>query len=320
MTRRISYWSFSFAIALVSGIVLAPYFSFLVPFLIVSIITTAIGSGAFEGTLDDKNCGINTFLTSIFTAVVFIIVAIIMFIAPQVIYRDVHFAWLIVLSIISAIPMVIIASINISEYNWKSNIFGTFSIIVNILATALIITAIIVSINTTYHISKAEDMDVLANAPESNETAFILENDIDFTGKNTRWFGKKKNFKGVFNGQGHTLSNIEIYYDKVKDVPYGDLYNFDEETQIYGMVRKNTGVIMNLNFDSCSFILECDKQSAIICMPAGYLQGSGKVLNCTATNCYLQKEQQSYPISANPEDAKLYFEYKDMLEDILGEN
>lgn len=310
MTRRLAYWASALIISFIAGIALSACFNFFVPFLIIITVFSSVGMNANEGILDDDG-GFPTFFTSLWPGLFLIVVAIMLFVNPKIVYRDVHCAWIIIIPIFSVMFATFFKPMMLEEdYDWSKPGYGIASIIINVAAVIAVIVAVIVSVNSTYHITEADDMHVLANAPQSKKTVFILENDIDFSGENTRWFGKKRKFKGVFDGQGYTLSNIEMGYQRktwriqsARKLGYKSL----GVKRAYGMVRKNVGVIKNLNFENCSLNLKCNKDKAVVCMTASYRTSKGTVSNCNAYNCYVQRDTYKYKVEADPNDAIINF-------------
>ena len=144
MTRRITSLSLFAAIMLAVSFALVNVFSFIVPFIIISIFVTLMGVTFSDEILDDEDRGGLTFFISIFTAICLIAIAVLIFVKPDIIYRDVHFGWLIALSVLSAIIM--LSGVMSFEGEWDADSFMFISIIVNIASVVVILVAVIVSL------------------------------------------------------------------------------------------------------------------------------------------------------------------------------
>lgn len=219
-----------------------------------------------------------------------LIYGVILLISPLTAYKLLHYGWVIGLFI--GIPIVSLIATIIMKSNQlitgkTTALFSVWSI----LLIPIMIIGVVTSMNATYRISTAEDMKAFGNAPTNYDTVFILENDIDFKGKDVGWFGGQKDFKGVFDGQGYTLYNIELNA-KCKKLSDGS-----REPQGLGFVRENSGIIKNVNFRDCKFSIQ-PKHSSIINfdMYFGVLaaeNSSGKIYNCDIIDC-----QARYTISS----------------------
>ena len=179
----------------------------------------------------------------------FIAVGVLLLIEPMLVYKVIHFGWIIGLFIVC--PAILFGLTHLMEDAKKMH--TAVAICYYIVCVALIplmIVGVITSQSATYEIYTAEDMKVLGNAPITYDTAFLLQDDIDFTDEDvSSWFGRRKEFEGIFDGNGYTLSNI-VLKTKDKKIEYGS-----ETTFGFGFVRTNIGVIRNLNFENCRFTI-----------------------------------------------------------------
>lgn len=221
-------WLFLF-VGVVGGLLLAPIWYF------ISHTKSSISSKVFLWTI-------------VTLMAILYIFGIILLINPMVIYKMLHYGWIIGLFIGIAVLGLIITIVWRHNLSINKGVTALMSI-GSIGLIPVMILGVVLSLNATYYISKAEDMKVLANAPTNYNTAFVLENDIDFTDKDVSWFGGQKKFEGIFDGQGYTLSNIHVK-TKCKSMNSGS-----DSHQGLGFVRENWGIIRNLNFKDCSFTI-----------------------------------------------------------------
>lgn len=102
-----------------------------------------------------------------------------------------------------------------------------------------------------------------------NITTYYLNNDIHFTDeqkKKIRQIGTK-GFNDVFDGQGHTLSNVDMIEERY------------EKTGLFTEIKSN-GTIKNLNIDGCTTQFVRDKgYTGILCG-----RNSGLIINCSIKN------------------------------------
>ena len=104
-----------------------------------------------------------------------------------------------------------------------------------------------------------------------------IENDIDLGGAEWRPIGdyafSRTSFNGVFDGQGHTISNFKVteavrWTDKVTEASYG----------FFGNVK---GTIKNLTIKNATVIPDGGRYSAAL---VGRLHNGGRVENCHVVN------------------------------------
>ena len=226
---------------------------------------------------------------------VLLVVGVALLISPISVYRMIHYGWIIGLFI--AIPILsFVVSLVLKGTGMIRG--GTLAalLVVCIALIPMMIFGISNSKNATYEIYTAEDMKAFGNAPTNYNTVFVLMNDIDFTGKDVSWFGGQKEFDGIFDGQGYTLSNI-VVNTKCKSMREFSLWGANNSPQGLGFVRSNTGIIRNLNFEDCKFTIT-NKSSSITNydMHFGIIAAenlNGKISNCDVINC-----QAKYQISS----------------------
>ena len=216
----------------------------------------------------------------------------ILFIKPIWVYSLVGYGWIIALNII--VPIVVILISIFLKASWLiSGKMLKRMIIASALCIPLMIFGILFSRNRTYEIYTAWDMRAFGNAPNSYETVFILQNDIDFEGKDVSWLGKQELFDGIFEGGGYTLSNIkcEVEAERYDINGEGPFYNF-------GFVGTNNGIIKNLNFENCSFVIDSyngeNNDTAYIGILAAYNAKNGRIYNCTLKDCYAKYYRYQY--------------------------
>lgn len=212
-----------------------------------------------------------------------LVLGVTLLISPITAYKVMHYGWYIGLYIGIPIVALIVAIILKSSGTIEAGATATL-VISSIVLIPIMIFGVVGSKNATYRIRTAEDMIAFGNAPTGYNTLFVLENDIDFTGKNTSWFGGQKEFEGVFDGQGYTLSNI-VVNAKCKSI---DVYG-ENSPQGLGFVRYNSGIIRNLNFENCQFTIE-NKSSNIVNFDMFFgiitaYNGRGKIYDCNIIDC-----------------------------------
>ena len=141
----------------------------------------------------------------------------------------------------------------------------------------------------TYHLTTANDLNLLANLPSANTANYILENDIDFEGKEFGAYGKVNKFEGTFDGQGYTISNFVV------NCAIGEVSNdfSDIHEYSYGFFNSITsGTVKNLTFDSC--VIKIDYQREEQRSYIGFIAGinGGEITNCHVIDCYVALKPQ----------------------------
>ena len=237
-----------------------------------------------ESLNDERSLKIRVYALLSLTGIM-VIFAVILFVSPMAAYKIMHYGWYIALYVLCPI-IIAVMSANLRENNINDTEkkITKWILTLNIAFIPLMIIGLLISRNATYMLNSADDMRVLANAPVNYNTLFVLENDIDFTDEDVSWYGKRKNFSGVFDGQGYTLSNITVDA-KCRNI------KLDNATapQGLGFVRVNTGVIKNLNFEDCRFIVQNKKSrrdgyNMYFGIIAAY-NDRGKIYNCNVIDC-----------------------------------
>jgi len=126
-----------------------------------------------------------------------------------------------------------------------------------------------------YTISTKEDLIQLANliynySSTTNGAIFVLENDIDFEGED---FAGIAQFDGIFNGNGHVISNVNIL----------DSESLDTYTGIFQQLG-STAVVENLGIENATTVVTSGNYySNYFGVLAGYMEGGATINNCYAT-------------------------------------
>ncbi|MBQ8725854.1 MAG: toll/interleukin-1 receptor domain-containing protein [Clostridia bacterium] len=141
----------------------------------------------------------------------------------------------------------------------------------------------------SYHLTTANDLNLLANLPSANTADYILENDIDFEGNEFGAFGKMGEFEGTFDGQGYVISNfvVNAQIGEVSDSYQGvNKYSFGFITSI------TSGEIKDVTFDSC--VVKIDYQREEQRSYIGFVTGvnGGSIANCHVIDCYIALRPQ----------------------------
>ena len=215
-----------------------------------------------------------------------VVVCALMFLAPTFLYSLMHWGWL--FGILIAASVLVIVALPMVDNNYYS-FGGPLYNILLIVAIAIIpvtVTGLIVSSNHTHFIGSAFEMNAFGNAPQGKNTVFVLENDIDFEGEEVRWFGEYKNFKGMFNGQGHTLSNFKVT-DRVRNLKTEGDYKGT------GLVISNNGIFRDLKIDGALISVELPKEyyGTINVGMFAAENLNGKYLNCVTTDSGIRIEK-----------------------------
>lgn len=210
---------------------------------------------------------------------VMLVAVIITFAFPIVIYRLMHWGfWIAVVSVLSLL-LISIPIRHRADRSIKSQKVANWLVVLCLSFIAVTGVAIYSSTDNVYYISDASDMRIFGRAPQSYDTAFVLENDIDFGGKKVTWYGKYVNFKGVFDGRGHTLSNFSAG-GNMASVPEG--YGTGMMPQSFGMVCNNFGSIRNLTIDRAKITIGYNTLLPHINYGtlAGFNISGGKITDC----------------------------------------
>ena len=225
---------------------------------------------------------------------VLVVAGVTLFIKPILVYKLVSYGWVIAAFIVIPIVTILISILLNSTYLIEEKTFKIL-LLTSLLCIPIMIFGVAFSRNRTYEIYTAADMRAFSNAPNNYKTVFVLQNDIDFDGEDVSWFGKQDEFDGVFEGGGYTLSNIHCETDAEyfsSDVWAG------EDRYSFGFANVNNGIIKNLNFKNCSFIVNCfvgdEFSDGYLGVVAGFNSSTAKVYNCTLADCYVKYYRYSY--------------------------
>ena len=210
------------------------------------------------------------------------------FAAPAQIYRHMHWGWWIAIISLLCILLVVVVGIRRSDRYIKSG-RATFALcLLSLAAIPVVALAIHSSTNEIYYISDRGDMRIFGNAPQNQDTVFVLENDIDFGGKRVRWFGKYTEFKGVFDGKGYTLSNFKVKKNAVStNSSYTDGTEGLSLPHALGLVVRNHGVLRNLNISDAKITMGYNSLMPNVCYGtlAGINASGGSVVDCSVVDC-----------------------------------
>ena len=201
---------------------------------------------------------------------------------PAAVYKIMHFGWVIAIFIIGALLIMAISA----TFKEANNISAAESALFNILAILLIplmIVGVAVSQNKIYDLYTAEDMKLFGNAPINHKTVFVLQDDIDFEEMDvSKWYGRRKSFEGIFEGNGYTFYNIEIELTDMK-IEYGS-----KKCRGIGFIGTNLGTIRNLNFENCRISAHFKKREHFDFKNFGIIAAvnyGGKVYDCNVIDC-----------------------------------
>lgn len=136
----------------------------------------------------------------------------------------------------------------------------------------------------TFTINSAEDYYTLYNKIEnkkdSNIKRIILGSDIDFGGNTINTIYTYTDFSGIFDGNGHTMSNFVIN---------GNMYG---QCGIFG--RMNNAVIQNVTFSDC--IINSESFASIV----SNISTDSTIENCHVINSKIKSDIQSAALCASP--------------------
>ena len=136
----------------------------------------------------------------------------------------------------------------------------------------------------TYSITEAKDLNLLGNLPSAGKATYILEEDIDFEGEEFKAYGKIKQFSGVFDGNGHTISNFTAKQTTKSADPDSKLHR-----HAYGLFKAITteGAVKDLDLDSCVITIEYKAEYTMVAY--GVITGinAGVIENCDLKDCFI---------------------------------
>ena len=256
----------------------------LIPLLLASILGIIIGPFIFVRAILDDDIGkkLGVFATSALLLAL-AAVGVLLFIKPIIVYRIIHYGWVVGLFIAASLLLCILIYV-LKERESVTDTTASFMWLCTVMLIPLMIVGVMISRSATYEIYTAKDMNVLGRAPINHKTAFIVMEDIDFSDEDVSiWYGKRKLFEGVFDGGNHTFYNINISAEDI------NLKSDYMRGVGFGFVGSNVGVIRNLNFENCRVTLHVKHRKYINDpMYFGIITGAnhgGKISNCNVINC-----------------------------------
>lgn len=136
----------------------------------------------------------------------------------------------------------------------------------------------------TFTINSADDYnalyDKIENKKDGNIKRIILGSDIDFGGNTINTIYTYTDFSGIFDGNGHTMSNFIIN---------GNLYG---QCGIFG--RMNNAVVKNVTFSDCT--INSESSASII----SNISTDSNIENCRVINSKIKSDIQSAALFASP--------------------
>ena len=234
--------------------------------------------------------GFQKITTSLFSVFSFLFVAlnlacVLIFINPKMVFKYIHFGWVIgvvlfvsALSVITGIIFINIIEDSSCKYEDNKQVVkrlfykNVMLIVFSIIAVLLMIIGLTTTKNKTIEISSREDFGIIDNLPNAANCKYQLTNDIDFENTSPKFWNKLElGEHGFFDGNGYSLKNVNIptaYGTRADGL--GDGY--------FGMFIVNYGVIKNLKLDNC-VITAKSKLLGTLCA-ANY----GTITNCEVEN------------------------------------
>lgn len=205
---------------------------------------------------------------------------VILIIKPVFVYSYLHWGVLIAISAGVLLLSVFFCSLAIRKYH-VTRVYNRIARVLGIIVLPLVILGVMLSLGKTFEISTAREMNAFGNAPCTKNTLFIITEDIDFGGKEVRWYSAYEDFKGAIDGREHTLSNFEaeVLVKKTKD-----------DTSV-GLVRKNHGLIKNLNFRDSKIYVTSDGYFYLNAVGVIVGENYGKVASCSVEGVELYIER-----------------------------
>lgn len=159
-----------------------------------------------------------------------------------------------------------------------------------------------------YQINSAEDLRMLSESPEYWDRSFELTRDIDLSESNSWNVGDHDNnadtesqamgflpignselpFKGMFFGNGFTVSNLYIH--RLEQPWYGGLFGYVEDAKITNLNMQGVNIVTNgdtgavVGYAEYSEVVECEASGSVVGDFAGGVVGA--MLNSDIKNCY----------------------------------
>ena len=138
---------------------------------------------------------------------------------PQFVFTNIHWGWLLGISIVLLITIFIfvISAFNFYPSDAEETILGITGFMLIPLLVMLIIAPVRADIHT-YELSEARDFRLLNNLPTDSKYIYHFEvtDDIDFEGEKTRLVYGREKFTYYIDGNGHTLSGF-VCEDDIKE-------------------------------------------------------------------------------------------------------
>lgn len=201
-----------------------------------------------------KKLNISSILFKYIISNVFLtILSVAYIIKPKFIFLNISWGWFTFYMILGAIIFWIIGYI-IS----KKIVDYIISILVSSIATVVCILLGLFFFKNEILLNTAIDFNLLNNLPNSKYLNYSLESDIDFKNDDVNWVGKIS-FKGVFDGNNHTLYNINKTLSPIL-ISEGGPRNYCDGDKIWGngIFKENDGEIKNLCIKNCHINIETE--------------------------------------------------------------
>jgi len=149
--------------------------------------------------------------------------------------------------------------------------------------------------NSTFHITSAEDLKALRDATKDHKQFDVVEldDDIDMNGEVwTEAIGNSQyaTFKGTFNGNGHTISNLTVNADEA------GLFGHVEGAKIKNLVLKNcrfkgtnAGALCGYMISTCSIVsVFAENNEVEATQNCGGLVGRNAGISLTVSECVVK--------------------------------
>ena len=205
---------------------------------------------------------------------------VMLIINPVFVYSYLHWGLLLVVSAVVLLLGVFFTSMAINKLG-TTVLYNKIARICSIITLPVVLVGILLSLGKTFEISTARQMNAFGNAPCTKNTLFVITEDIDFEGKEVRWYSAYEDFKGTIDGRGHTLSNFEA--EVLVKKTNGD-------TSV-GFVRKNHGLIKNLSFKDSKIWVTSDGYFYLNSVGGIVGENHGKLTQCSTEGVELYIEQ-----------------------------
>lgn len=231
--------------------------------------------------------------TAIFNTptILLIIFALTVIATPQVIFKNIHYGWIIPIDVVGFLALLVVGSLTVKKSLKADNKYVRLHLKQYgvVMALGAVVFAILLSCGlgfaykNTYHLSTAEDFKIIENLPSAESSNYIVDNDIDFNGK-SYGFGCLESFRGSFDGQGYSLLNVEYKNTTSKNADNRDWWGFYDND--FGLVRYNRGIIKNLTIVDSKFTFIGNKE----CLQAVVAHENKGIIE----NCYVNNSVANY--------------------------